>query len=794
MKGQVKRKGMKLWILLFACMLCVVGFSGNTFYSKATQNEAATKETQFDIQATVGFNNMACVGRNMLANVTVTNNGADFNGRIQILIPITEGNNVMYENSISVAAGETKHISMPMYVNSYTGKLVVNLTDDKENIVAKKRIKVSFITQEDDSQIVAILTENKDVLGYWEEENKKAVYISQKDMPEQEEGLEPLDFIIIDNFDTQTLNKKQYEALKDWVNKGGNLVIGTGVNVSRTLGVFADDFITGSFGAPSKDGTVDFKVEGASLFEDEKNGICMQQVKKNLGAVFIFSTDLGVDYASWKKEGAAFQTMVYSHKVSGGNKNNSNRYYYDQEYGLNITDKGNLPSLKKYAVVLFIYIVVVSWVLYFVLRKKDKLEWTWGLIPAFALIFALIIYGMGSATRITEPFITYARIIEWTGEGGGTTKGTTRMAITSPYNEKYTVAVPKGVTAYASMSGDGNYYYEEDTDFNDYKIGFRQNGDQQMITFHNLGAFETGLIETNDVASVKGSYEADVTCDNYDFSGTFTNNTGKEIRNAVFLSDGRAYQLGDIKDGETVKISDKCKNVISLNQEEYRMMLFSADKQIASVFGVSDNSGDSLNLEETRYMNAVGDYISKSGTSVFMQGKVIGCMDSSIQNDEMTQSWGMDCSGVTVGVFPVDVNYTNSSGQTFVPDLFSCNISSEERERYLYDEEIKVEYTLKSNETLTGLYYLVAANNEYSPKEKQGKVVFYNASEFEGTIKAYNFEKKVYEEIFADGKAGEIKDVKRFVGNENKVVLKIATKDDNTDYAIPVISATKEVK
>ena len=140
-----------------------------------------------------------------------------------------------------------------------------------------------------------------------------------------------------------------------------------------------------------------------------------------------------MDYANWKKEGAALQTMVYNHMVSGEDTSDYSSYCYYQNYGLDITDKGNLPSLRKYAVVLFIYVVMVSWILYFVLRKKDKLEWTWGLVPALALIFALIIYGMGVATRITAPFITYARIIEWTGEGEQTGKGATRMAITSPY-------------------------------------------------------------------------------------------------------------------------------------------------------------------------------------------------------------------------------------------------------------------------------------------------------------------------------------------------------------------------
>ena len=357
------------------------------------------------------------------------------------------------------------------------------------------------------------------------------------------------------------------------------------------------------------------------------------------------------------------------------------------------------------------------------------------------------------------------------------------------------MAVPKGVTAYASMLRD-DYYFEDDTNFNDYKISFRQNGDQQIITLNNLGAFETGSIQTNDTVSMKGSYEAEVTCDNYEFKGTFTNKTGKEIRNAVFMSDGRIYQLGTIKDGETVKISDKCNNLITFSKDLFTMMNY-GDSELAKIFGLGNNGyHNGGTLEEKRYEGTVGYYIAQSAIQSFMQGKVIGILDSDGADGEMAQSWGMDCSGITLGTFPVDVNYNNKDGQTFVTDLVSYSNSDRAdrvSERYLYDEEIKVEYQLKGNETLTGLYYLPVANEEDTGTGSEGKL-YTNVSIFEGDIEAYDYETKSYEKIFDNGTTSETKDLKRFMGKENKLVLKIRTKDANDDYMVPVISATKEVK
>lgn len=791
------RKCNILSVCLFVlfCMVGTISFSGNVCYVKAADEQEETKETQFDIQATFGFDNVAQVGRSMLANITVTNHGEDFSGLVQILIPITAANNEMYQNDISIAKGETKSISMPLHMSNYTEKMIVSITDQKENVITKKRVKVDLVISEDLAKVVGILTDNKDVLGYWEEEDEKIVYLSKEDMPEQEAGLEPLDVLIINDFDTQNLNKKQYESLKDWVSKGGNLVIGTGVNANRTLGIFEDDFLTGSFGVAGKVGEVEFTMDRASVYEDEKNDISMQQVKKDLGCICLFTKDLGVEYTNWKKQGTAFKDMVY------GNINLrkiESTIYSDDDTGLETTDQVKMPSVKRYAIVFFIYVVVVSWILYFVLRRKDKLEWTWGFVPALALLFALVVYGMGGDTRITEPYITYAKLIEWSGEGEKTGKGSTRMMITSPYNEKYSITAPKGVTV-SSGKDNANNYQEAETDFNDYKIGFRQSGDQQMITFHDFAAFESATIKAEEVVSMKGSYEAEVTCDQYEFNGTFTNRTGKKIRNAVFTSDGRFYKLGTIKDGETVKISNKCKNVVVPSKVEFDHMFYDFS-EVQIVLGIPNyiDYEEKETLEVRRYEDALFHYLIQSGTQEYMQGKVIGIMDDSGMDEEMTESWGMDSSGITIETFPVDVNYTNQDGETFVPDLATYGTvtgDAELAERYIYGEEILVEYSLKKNETLTGLYYLSSVNDEFTKFGGKGLVVLHsiNCDEFEGEIYAYNYETKKYEKIFDGDKAGKIKDVKRFVGEKNKLLLKIKPKSSG-DYTIPIISATKKQK
>lgn len=792
----------KMVFLAMLCVLCVTGFSGNAIYSNAKKESKTATEQQFEIEVTSGFQNTARVGRHMVAKVTVKNQGEDFSGALEVILPISEGDNVMYESDLSIAAGEEKTISVPMYINAYTRKLVVRITDEEEKVLVKKRAKINLLTSNDNTRIVGILTDEKDTLGYWEEDTNKdankVIYFSQEDMPEIKEGLDALDILIINDFDTKNLSDKQYQTLKQWVNKGGNLVIGTGVNVNRTLGAFQDKFLTGSIGEVGKDGVANLSFDGGEVFTDKKDTVTMFRVKKKLGCICVFTTDMGVDYANWKEKGSTYKKIVNAH-IEKEYQGNNDSYYdgngYSTSYGADYTDKGKLPSVKKYAIVLMIYVVVVSWILYFILHKKDKLEWTWVCVPALALIFAVIIYGMGAVTRITEPFITYVRTIEWEGEGEDSGVANTRMSITSPYNEKYSVAVPKDTTAYAANNW-GDWYEENETDFDSYKLGFGQSKGQQIVTLNNFGAFESARLTTDDVATMKGSYESDIVCDQYEFKGTFTNRTGREIRNAIFVSDGRIYYLGDIKNGEKVNISNKHKNMVCLSA--YSIDVSIMDEEYNEIFGFP--SDRARNLEEKRYEAALAKWLT-SKKSALMDGNVIGIMDSDGVDEQMSKNWGIDCSGITMGVFPVNVNYTNKAGEQFVSDLYyysSVTGDVTEQERAFYNKEVTMEYTLKQNETLTGLYYLAEVNSALSRGKKTGNgnplYAYTCNSDFEGEIQAYNYKTKKYEKIFDGDKAGKVTDVKQFVGEDNTVLVKYKAKGNYDGWDIPVISATKEVK
>lgn len=785
------KRGIKILLLSCICivgMVGILGAKGNTFYSHA---EDTKKEKRFELKTEVGFQNNVKLGSDQVVKVTVKNNGSDYSGLIQILIPVTDGKNVMYQKDLSIAANETKEISVPVRFSSYTEQLVVRVMDEKENIVEKKTIGVGIANNQN---LMAVLTDNKDELSYWSEDFK-VTFCNAKNFPVQKEGLGGLDVIMINDFDTSSLSDKQYASLKSWVKDGGILVLGTGEMVNRTMNIFQDDFLVGKIGKVGKDGNAELKFSGAIHTENEKFDAYM--IKKELGKILVFSNDLSLTYAEQEHAGGDYRTLLSSY-ISQGEKyltDSSDNYNSDIDLGIN----SKRPSVKKYAIVLMIYLVLVSWGLYFVLRKKDKLELTWVLVPVLAVVFAVVIYGMGADTRMNEPILNYMRTIEFSKENASVGKARTILQFTSPYNKDYNLMLPEGMKAYAETSNT-DYYDGNSTEKNDYRIGFKEEGKRQILILKNLSTFEHARFETEDKVKLTGGYESNISCDKYKYEGTFTNNTGQTIKGACFIAGGKLYAIGDIKNGETVSISEKSKHSMSLTQSNYTdlrdaYMVDYGTKDVMDICakGMSDT-------EKSQYYSALATYFSQNFAEKVMEGKVIGILQQDDADTVMSNQWNMECFGVNMGVFPVEIK---DNGK----EIFVCDAMLQSRtvegyvELYAHaigNKETVGEYVLGENEKLTGIYYLAEANRGISGKTKEERETSSWVEDFQGQILAYNYKTKKYEKLFEGGKAGKVTKVEDYTGENNKLLLKFDMGayydkiDDSMD--LPVISLTKEVK
>ena len=201
------------WMVICIIMVGCIGISAtmpNVFAA-----EEQTEEQRFTMEVKTGQDENVKVFREFLATVTVTNNGEDFEGYIQAIFVGTYNDNFAYQVDLSIAAGETKVVEIPLRTANFQRKYTIRITDKNEKVIEKVRTKINIY--EPDMKVFGVLAGESGGLGYLDtSKSRKIHYLKENSFPEQWEGLDMFDAILIDGYDTKKLSDKQYEALKEW--------------------------------------------------------------------------------------------------------------------------------------------------------------------------------------------------------------------------------------------------------------------------------------------------------------------------------------------------------------------------------------------------------------------------------------------------------------------------------------------------------------------------------------------------------------------------------------------------
>lgn len=228
-KGTVKRilaAGI-ISILVFGLMACTVG---------------KTDPNRFDVELKSGYGNSVEVGSYAPFYVEITNNGTDFEGAVQLIIPGRENKNTMYQKDIAISAGGTKTVELVGRIDTITRQVKVNILNDNDEEIWSSLENCNTVADLKNVN-VGILSDDYSALGYMDHKtftaNKElttSIYELTKDsLPSDWHALEMLDVIVITDFSTDALSEAQINALGVWVNQGGLLMVGTGSTSNKTL-------------------------------------------------------------------------------------------------------------------------------------------------------------------------------------------------------------------------------------------------------------------------------------------------------------------------------------------------------------------------------------------------------------------------------------------------------------------------------------------------------------------------------------------------------------------------------
>lgn len=464
-----------------------------------------------DMYLKYGFQDNVKSGSCFPLNVYLENTGNDFEGTLEISVPIKaetqdllssmwmSGNQwepqrdriYYYEKEISLEQGEFRKETLYLDLPLFDGTLYACVRDG-DTILCDQELTCGLSENNSRVLVGAISSDQEGIAeldgmqirpesGYGMEVFVKAISLEPEEIYPNPDAIAQLDVLIVDKGTEFT--EEQQIALTQWKENGGFFLERDGENIGELFGAF----ISG----------------------DQKD---------------------------------SFQDYL----------NSMGTYSFGDEEGLSDVPVRERPSMVIYVVILGIYVLVAGPGIYLFLKKKEKQKYLWSSICVTAVIFMGVIGLLGKKTNIYAPFISYSGLYE---QQENIWSETAYIGIQAPYNNPYHLYLDSRYRLRQLNPGiDGMTAYQSETAE---KVTIHLGEESNKISVENVAAFTQSCfkLDKSQVKEDDGLIRLELKGDGDQVSGLWKNPTDYQIRNAVLVTQNRVAVLGDIDAGEEKELS-----------------------------------------------------------------------------------------------------------------------------------------------------------------------------------------------------------------------------------------------
>lgn len=540
----------------------------------------------------------------------------------------------------------------------------------------------------------------------------------------------------------------------------------------------------------------DITLEGGYNSVMEGDRILMQSKPVDLGMVQLFSFDLGLEKGQSSFGSAVLFEILQN--ISDKRQSQLQEEAYGQYINYNIndsmsyTDIENIPKIGMYVIILALYLMLVGPILYIVLKKLDKRNHTWIVVPGLAVIFTVIVYVAGSGTRIHDPYIGYVDILNFQKEGD-TAEENVFFSITAPFNHDFSVKTDgRYPISQLSDSNSSYYYYSYDTrkavEPEEYRTAINYGRNRTDLQIINNPAFSPVYYKSESFHTMKNQFLSDIHYTGDGIQGSITNDFDFDITNSMLFIDGNVINMGEIPQGATLSVENKDSAI--LLPEDYMNRSTIINRVAGGTQKPEENTAKiNRKLSVINYLLETSLY-DNSNRCYFIGFK--NDEEKGKQQDklltELTKD--MDSFGTSVVMIPITVDYTKGN-QEFVPSIqpYAQGTNNNNQKAYsspvLIDGNITMEYLLPAEEHVEAIQYLTSRN-----KTEPGDYL----RSFTGKIYFLNNATGKYDLIFQSREEKKLTNVENYVNKQNKITIRYETEQayQGNPITIPEISYWKE--
>ncbi|WP_404442208.1 hypothetical protein LG307_12165 [Sutcliffiella horikoshii] len=565
---------MKVWLFVKKCLLLMV--IGLFFYPSLTSAEA-----NLEVKVEFGVDNKVQMGKGHPIRIEVVNKGDAVKGDIVIFSSPTYNMAGSYVIPVELEAGGSK--TLELAVKGTSDHMSYNYSGTKNDFVSfyeggvekGKEVKVKGNANAqpryigDNRVVLGVLSNNHDAVNFlklvkYQNESMELLNIGGDNIPTESYGLEMFDILLVHDFPLATLTSQQQKAIKDWVNNGGSLMFDTKVGLSQDLGELQEFQLldptneTSLLKLNKESSFPDLPVFTGNLLYEEttvltKDGDTPIALMMNAGTgtVTQIASNLSSPlFGEWSEINTWWGSVLQ--KVTSKTPNSYKMPVMEelthQLSPIGEAFPGSIVSVPLLIGAFLLYLILVIPVLYIILKRTDKREQAWWIIPAVAIFTSVAVFSIGAKDRISGTQVNEASIL-----------------ILDNVTE---TASGYGVASILTNSG-GDYKMEtgENTNLFPMTYGYNENFEWMKnyayvsslskgteITFNDVEYWSTRTSIGNVNSLPIGKIDHALSMKDGKVLGTISNQMQYELKDAFLLSGRDAKTLGDIKAGESVNL------------------------------------------------------------------------------------------------------------------------------------------------------------------------------------------------------------------------------------------------
>ncbi|KMJ59658.1 hypothetical protein AB685_01945 [Bacillus sp. LL01] len=539
-------------------------------------------EAKLEVKVEYGVDNKVQMGKGHPIRIEVVNKGDAVKGDFVIFSSPTYNMAGSYVIPIELEAGGSK--TLELAVKGTSDHFSYNQSGTKSNVVSffeggvekGKEVKLTGNTNAqpryigDNRVVLGVLSNNHDAVNFlklfkYQSESMELLNISNENIPNESFGMEMFDVLLVHDFPLSTLTSEQQQAIKSWVQNGGSLMFDTKVGLGQDLGELQDFMLLDPKGETTilklnqESNFPDLPIFTGNIIQNEatvvtKDGDIPISLFNNVGTGTVTQITSNLSSPLWGEwnEGNTWWNSVLQ-KVTTKSPN-----YYKAPVMEELSHQlspigeafpGSIVSVPLLIGAFVIYLILLIPVLYFVLKRTDKREQAWWVIPTIAIFTSIAVFGIGAKDRIAGTQVNEASILL--------------------LDNQTETASGYGVASLLTNSG-GSYKLETDDHATLFPVmyGYNQNFDLMKnyayinstsmgtdITYNNVEYWSTRSSIGNVNAVPVGKINYDIFVKDGKVQGTVSNQLEYELKDAFLLSGKNSESLGNIKAGETVNIS-----------------------------------------------------------------------------------------------------------------------------------------------------------------------------------------------------------------------------------------------